>query len=109
MEIKYSNKRVEKYCNDQAAMFKHLKNNNVVRKLQILMEDLEFFQHITDFVTVPKLAKYRIHDLTNNKQGIKSLSIDYSYRMELTVEFYAETVDGEDIITILEVSKHYEK
>lgn len=109
MKIQYINNRVERYCNNEKAMFNHLKDANVVKKLQLLMTDLEVFPHIVDFARVPKLLKYRLHDLTNDKKGIKSMSIDYTYRMELTVEFYAETVDDEDIITIVEVSKHYEK
>lgn len=107
--IKYHNSKVEQYCNNEKAMFKHLKNINVVRKLQILMTDLEMFPHIVDFARVPKLAKYKLHDLTNDKKGIKSLRIDYTYRMELVVEFYDEQMEDEDVITIVEVSKHYEK
>lgn len=107
--IKYSNSRVEQYCNNEKAMYKYLKNSNVVKKLQILMTDLEMFPHIIDFARVPKLLKYKLHDLTNDKQGIKSLRIDYTYRMELVVEFYDEQIEGEDVITIVEVSKHYEK
>lgn len=109
MKIYYNNKTVEQYCTDYKSAIKYFRDARVVKKLAELMTDLRFFGSILDFKDVPKLQRYRLHDLIGNKQGIKSLSVDYTWRMEIRVEFYAETVDGEDVITILEVSRHYAK
>ena len=51
------------------------------------------------------LKKYRAHALQGDKLGIVSLSLDYAYRMEVQVK--VEKVEGQDVITILEVSNHY--
>lgn len=109
MRIKYINKSVEQYCETYKASMRYFKDDKVVKKLALLITDLKAFHSIVDFANVPKLKKYRLHDLQGNKKGIKSLSVDYTWRMELTVEFYTETIDGEDEITVLGVSKHYEK
>ena len=88
---------------------KRLSRNLVTKKiannLEILMLNLRATKHIEDFYTKPIFKKYRAHELTGNKKGITSLSVDYSYRMTLTV--VVQVV--EDEITILEVNKHYDE
>nr|DAP53579.1 MAG TPA: Killer protein TOXINS, BIOFILMS, CELL METABOLISM.25A [Caudoviricetes sp.] len=44
--------------------------------------------------------------LKGDKAGITSLRVDYQYRMELKIEV-TKSENGDDIITILEVSNHY--
>lgn len=108
MRISYKSKKVQQYCEDYKCAASYFGNVKIAKKLAELMTDLHLFAHIVDFTKVPKLKKYNLHDLVGDKVGIKSLSVDYSYRMQINVELYAETIDGEDEITILEVSKHYE-
>lgn len=109
MKINYKNNRVKSYCENHKDSEREFKNKDVVDRLAMLMHDLKAFPHIVDFARVPILmTKYRIHDLQNDKKGEKSLRITYSHRMEIEVVFYAENENDEDIITILEVTKHYE-
>lgn len=108
MNIRYRNKSVQEYCEDYRVALRRFGNPQVVRKLAALLYDLRYFNKITDFATVPKLKKYNLHDLVGDKNGYKSLKIDYSYRMEVVVELYADdNASGVDEIVIMEVSKHY--
>lgn len=106
MRIQYKNNRVQSYCEEYRAAMREFKNRDVVLKLLMLMTDLRATAHIVDFSKVPKLMKYNIHDLHNDKSGEKSLRVTFSYRMEIIVNVYEE--DGkEDLITILGVTNHY--
>ena len=69
------------------------------------MTVLEFSKHMSEF-NLPANRRYRYHELTGDKRGIKSLSIDHGYRMTLTLEIVG-TADNCDEILILEVSNHY--
>ena len=109
MKISYKTNQVRKYCEEFREAQKFFGNINVAKKLAVLMKELESFNHILDFTKVAKLQKYELHDLLGDKKGIKALKIDYSYRMELEVIFYATENDDEDSILILEVNKHYGK
>lgn len=108
MKINYKNNRVKSYCENHDDSMREFKDRKVVLNLAMLIQDLKAFPHIVDFARVPKLLKYKLHDLHNDKDGEKSLRITYSHRMEIEVVFYAENENDEDIITILEVTKHYE-
>lgn len=107
LKIEYHNKDVQRYCEDI-----HFAEKNMGRlpaiKLIRLMDVLRKAHHILDFTKEPKLKPYQLHDLYGDMKGMKALKIDYAYRMELIVLVYAQ--DGEDdIIKIMEVSKHYGK
>lgn len=108
MKINYKNNRVQRYCENFKDGMKEFKDREVVLKLAMLMTDLKAIPHIVEFSTIAKLKKYNLHDLKGNKKGEKSLRITYSHRMEIEVNFYAECDDEQDIITILEVTNHYE-
>lgn len=106
MRIQYRNTKVQSYCESYKDAMREFKNKVVVEKLLMLMEDLRATDHIVDFANIPKLKKYNIHDLHNDKSGEKSLRVTFSHRMEIVVNVYAE--DGNtDLITILEVTNHY--
>ena len=105
MKIGFANKKIEKICNENKEALKEFGNKKIVNNLEVLMLNLRATKHIEDFYTKPIFKKYRAHELTGNKKGITSLSVDYSYRMTLTV--VVQVV--EDEITILEVNKHYDE
>ena len=104
MIIEFANKKVERLCNDAnyAKRFLPLK---VCLSLQNLMIRLASYETFAPFYTFSVLKKYRAHELQGDKKGIISLSIDYSYRMELKIKI--ERIENQDVITILEVSNHY--
>lgn len=104
MIIEFANKKVEKICND-ANYAKRLLPLKVCVSLQNLMFRLAAYDRFDYFYTFAVLKKYRAHELQGDKKGIISLSIDYSYRMELKIK--VEKVGNQDVITILEVSNHY--
>ena len=106
MQIEYKDKKIEKLCNDQKAMQKFFSNGVLVKKMMELMTFLRNAEHLKEFAVLPVLRKYRYHELTNDMKGIHSLSLDYSYRMTLTLEIIGED-DEVDTIKILEVSNHY--
>lgn len=105
MKIGFANKRIEKICNENKEALKEFGNKKIANNLEVLMLNLRATKHIEDFYTKPIFKKYRVHELTGNKKGITSLSVDYSYRMTLIV--VVQVV--EDEITILEVNKHYDE
>lgn len=109
MEVSYKNKNVKEYCENYRTALSFFGNEKIAKKLAILMTDLKLTPRITDFAKVAKLQKYSLHDLVGDKAGIKSLKVDYAYRMELEVLFYAEDDGDQDKIIILEVNKHYGK
>ena len=104
MIIEFANKKVEKICND-TNYAKRLLPLKVCASLQNLMFRLASYDRFDYFYTFAVLKKYRAHELQGDKKGIISLSIDYSYRMELKIK--VEKVGNQDVITILEVSNHY--
>lgn len=104
MIIEFANKKVEKLCNDANYAKKQLPLK-VCLSLQNLMVRLASYESFDPFYKLAVLKKYRAHELQGDKKGIISLSIDYSYRMELKIK--VEKVGLQDIITILEVSNHY--
>lgn len=106
MVILYANKKTEKLCSNFDEMKKFFSSELRARKLAVLMTQLRNLDHIEIFVTSPVLKPYRYHELQGAKKGIYSLSIDYSYRMTLTIEILGKT-DGQDTIKILEVTNHY--
>lgn len=106
MVVLYKNKKTEKLCSDFDEMKKFFSNAVTAQKLSVLMTHLKNIDHINDFAKLPVFKKYRYHELHGDKQGIRSLSIDYSYRMTLIIEILG-TIDGEDTIRILEVTNHY--
>ena len=106
MVVLYKNKKTEKLCSDFDEMKKFFSSAVTAQKLATLMTNLKNIDHINDFATLPVFKKYRYHELHGDKQGIRSLSIDYSYRMTLIIEILG-TIDGEDTIKILEVTNHY--
>lgn len=109
MHISYKNKSVKEYCENYRTALSVFGNAKIAKKLAILMTDLLYTPRITDFTKIAKLQKYNLHDLTGDKAGIKSLKVDYAYRMEIEVLFYAEDDGDQDKIVILEVNKHYGK
>lgn len=104
MIIEYANNKVERICNDEQSALKIMQPSTCLR-LKVLMTRLHGIDRIDLFRTQSHLRKYRYHELQGAKKGIISLSIDHQYRMELRLKL--EIKDGEDIITILEVSNHY--
>ncbi|MFQ7034531.1 MAG: hypothetical protein ACLRTQ_01960 [Candidatus Borkfalkia sp.] len=104
MIIEFANKKVEKICNDANYAKKQLPLK-VCKSLQILMVRLFAYENFDCFYKFDVLKKYRAHELQGDKKGIISLSIDYSYRMEVKVK--VEKIGNQDVITILEVSNHY--
>lgn len=104
MIIEFANKRVEKICND-AEYARKILPPKACNALQILMIRLASYETFDCFYKFDVLKKYRAHELQGDKKGIISLSIDYSYRMELIIK--VEKVGNQNIITILEVSNHY--
>ena len=105
MKIGFANKKIEKICNENKEALKEFGNKKIANNLEALMLNLRATKHIEDFYTKPIFKKYRAHELTGDKKGITSLSVDYSYRMTLTVVVQV----AEDEITILEVNKHYDE
>lgn len=106
MQVEYKDKKIEKLCNDVNTMQKFFSNEVLVKKLMELMTYLQNVEHLSQFAVLPVLRKYRYHELSGNMKGIHSLSLDYSYRMTLTLEIIAEENEV-DAIRILEVSNHY--
>ncbi len=106
MEIEYKNKTVKRMCEDYSFAKKEF-GEKIARSLAMLMVDLTMYRHMSSFYSEARLQKYRMHDLVGQKKGVKSLRIDFAYRMELEVLIEAISDDGEDRIRILEVSKHY--
>lgn len=104
MIIEFANNKVERICND-ANYAKKLLPPKVCNSLQILMIRLASYESFDCFYKFAVLKKYRAHELQGDKKGIISLSIDYSYRMELKIK--VEKIGNQDVITILEVSNHY--
>lgn len=104
MVIEFANKRVEQICNDANYARQRLPLN-VCNSLQILMVRLASYETFDCFYKFAVLKKYRAHELKGEKKGIISLSLDYSYRMEVKIK--VEKIGNQDIITILEVSNHY--
>lgn len=104
MIIEYADKKVEKLCNDANYAKRHLPLK-VCISLQNLMFRLASYEAFDPFYKFAVLKKYRAHELQGDKKGIISLSLDYFYRMELKIK--VEKVGNQDVITILEVSKHY--
>lgn len=105
MVIRYNDKKVERYCTDFSVANK-LFGMKIAKSLAVLMNDLAYVKHLSDFNCNPMLRRYNLHELTGRKHGIKSLRIDYSYRMEVAL-MVVSVDDNEDEIIILEVSKHY--
>mgnify|MGYP002518437490 FL=1 len=70
------------------------------------MTQLKYVSHVVEFAKNPVFSKYRYHELKGDKKGVKSLSIDYSYRMTLIIEIVG-TGEDSDEINILEVTNHY--
>ena len=106
MVVLYKNKKTEKLCSDFDEMKKFFSNTVTAQKLSVLMTHLKNIDHINDFAKLPVFKTYRYHALHGDKEGIYSLSIDYSYRMTLIIEILG-AIDGEDTIRILEVTNHY--
>lgn len=104
MKIPFHDKETEKTCTDYKYMNRVLQPKTAAR-LRVLMTILDSLPHMSDF-GLPALQRYRYHELSGDKKGIKSLSIDYAYRMTLTIELLG-TNDRCDEIMILEVSNHY--
>lgn len=105
MIISFSNKKIEKICNNDKEALKELGNPKIVKNLGMLMYNLQVVNHMEDFYTKPMFKKYNAHELTGDKKGITSLRLDYSYRMTVIVEVKIM----EDEITIMEVNKHYDE
>ena len=106
MEIEYKNKYLRQICEDYRYAKKQF-GEKVANATAKLMVALIMFPHIKQFATVPMLQRYRIHDLSGDKKGRKSLRIDYAYRMEIVIEIESAGTDEQDRIMIVEVSKHY--
>ena len=104
MRITFRDKNVERLCTDYKYMNRQLPSTTA-NKLQILMTNLEFLNHISQ-LQLPIYKKYRYHELVGDKKGIKSLSIDYAYRLTLTIQLVGSDEECDEIL-ILEVTKHY--
>ena len=104
MKIKYKDKKIEKLCTDFIQMKKFFSSELLANKMAKLMKDLKYTSHISDFGKLAVFKKYHYHSLIGTE--IKSLRIDYSYRMTLTIEIIGNC-EEEDTIQILEVTNHY--
>lgn len=105
MVIRYANEEVKQICNSEQYARQYYPPAACDR-LKDLMFRLASYDKFFYFYRMKTLRnRYRYHKLKGDKEGIVSLSIDRSIRMELIVEH--EIVDGKDVITILEVSNHY--
>lgn len=102
MKITFKKNETKKICEDESYARRKLPMN-VVPSLKNLLMRLQSYDHFEVFLNTPLKEKYRTHELHGQKRGIYSLSINYHYRMELTVEIQVES----DVICILEVSNHY--
>ena len=110
MLIGYSNKDTEKICNDDKVAKKKLGNavsTKLFQRLQWLSKapNLEFFNSTYRFL--------RVHKLSGNYDGMYALDINKQYR----IVFYPCDEYGDpnyddfkaiSVVTIQEVSKHYE-
>lgn len=106
MEIHFKDNKIRRLCNDEAYARQKFQPK-IVQGLKILVSKLSLYQKFDVFCSTDFLRqKYRPEELQGDKIGLKSLRIDHSYRMTLTVAV-EENENGEDIITILEVSNHY--
>lgn len=106
MEIHYKDNEIEKICNDEKYALRQFQPK-VVSDLFLLLSRLDEYQKFNVFYSyTPLWRKYQPEELKGNKTGITSLRIGRKYRMTLTVEV-TKNKNGEDIITILEVSNHY--
>lgn len=104
MIVEFAIHKVEKLCCDANYAQRQLPPK-ICSALQVLMVRLLSYPSFDCFYRYAVLKKYRAHALQGDKQGIVSLSLDYAYRMEVQVK--VEKVEGQDVITILEVSNHY--
>jgi plasmid maintenance system killer protein len=102
MRISFKDREVERICNESDYCLKKYPPK-IVNALQLLLTRLAAYPKFEAFNSPMLRTKYRTHELQGDKKGIYSLSIDYSYRLTLTV--YIQEI--EDEIIILEVSKHY--
>lgn len=111
MLIGYSNKDVDKLCNNEKVANKKLGNKvakKLFQRLQWLAKapDLDFFNRSFNFL--------RLHKLKGNYDGMYALDIDNQYRLI----FYPSNETGEpdwesdfkaiSIVMVQEVNKHYE-
>ena len=117
MKIVYSNKKVEKLCENTNAAIKSL-GKEVAIKLANLINAIEAFNNLYDLFALPQ---YRLHSLKGNRQNQYSLVIDKKYKWRLIV--YPLDEDGKLLfksenekallvkavmVEILEVSEHYD-
>ncbi len=110
MLIGYSNKNVEKICNDPKYAKKAL-GEKIVMKL---------YQRISWLVAADNLAMFndtykflRLHKLKGNYDGCYAIDIDRKYRIVLyPCDENGEYTNGDfksiSLVTIEEVSNHYE-
>ena len=102
MRIDYANNKIEKICNDENYARRYLPPK-ACGNLKTLLVRLAATAHFDAFWKKPWLDKYHTENLKGRKEGIISLRIDYTNRMELIVEIKKD----EDYIKILEVIGHY--
>ncbi|EKY23861.1 type II toxin-antitoxin system RelE/ParE family toxin [Clostridium celatum] len=111
MDIGYSDKKVQKICENKKEAIKKLGQDVALKMFQRLQwiakaPNLDFFNTSYKFL--------RLHKLSGNYDGMYALDINKQYRLI----FYPCNEEGEpdtesdfksiSIVTIQEVSKHYE-
>ena len=117
MKIIYSNKKVEKYCEDYNKAVKSF-GKEVATRLSDLLNAIESFPTLLDLLSLPQ---YRLHALSQNRKYQYSFVIHKGYKWRLIV--YPLDEDGKILtdrnnekemmakavmVEILEVSEHYD-
>lgn len=105
MVILYSNNETEKICNDEHYASKYFMPS-VVSKLKTLLYRLQLYPSFSAMYEPMNKKRFDTHPLKGDKKELISLSLDYKQRV--TVKLKKEkSDDGQDILTIMEVSNHY--
>lgn len=112
MIIGYSNKKVEKICQNDKYAKKEL-GKKIQEKLYQRLDWLSAAPNLSIFNTIYKTL--RMHKLTGNKDGMYALDIDQQYRIifypcdEEGYPDHSSDFKAISVVMIEEVSKHYER
>ena len=79
MEITFSNRKLEKECNDDRLLLKR----HGAKRAKILMRRLIQLRSAPNLATFhpPYSGPARCHELTGNKKGILTVDLDHPYRL----------------------------
>ena len=79
MDIQFSDKKLEKECNDDAL----LQKRHGKQRAKLLRSRLAVMREAANLSALgpPYAGPYRCHELTNNRKGQLSVDLDHPYRL----------------------------